>query len=155
MGAHHDKEPLPHPCAVPRSSCSRRQKSPEQTGPLYEVHLCGRITGNGQFGRYRIDPVVAKLPSTPYHHLFCPHQPHNSPQSIHVLHAKIGSAKPGKCQDKRRAIPTDPKIHHKAPQLTTNPEDRFFPQRTGPTNKLDFGPLRKAPSCAVLSPHLR
>jgi hypothetical protein len=45
MGAHHDKEPLPHPCAVPRSSCSRRQKSPEQTGPLYEVHLCGRITG--------------------------------------------------------------------------------------------------------------
>ena len=46
MGAHHDKEPLPHPCAAPRSSCSRRQKSPEQTGPLYEVHLCGRVTGS-------------------------------------------------------------------------------------------------------------
>src|ERR1700716_3403178 len=83
---------------------------------------------------------------------FCPHQPHNSPQSIHVLHAKVGSARPGKCQDKRRAILTDPKIHHKAPQLTTNPEDRFFPQRTGPTNKLDLVPSGKHPRAPSLSP---
>src|SRR5260370_39955996 len=84
----------------------------------------------------------------------CPYPATNSPQSDHVLRAKIGSTKPRKCRCKRRTIPTKPKIHHKEPQLTTNPEDHFFPQPTGPTNKLDFGLLRKASSRAVRPPHL-
>jgi hypothetical protein len=68
----------------------------------------------------------------------------------HVLRAKSGSAKPGKCQYKRTTIHTKPKINHKAPQLTTNPEDHLFPQLTGPTNKLDFDLLSKAPSRSPL-----
>jgi hypothetical protein len=59
-----------------------------------------------------------------------------------------------KCQYKQKAIATQPKIHHKQPQLTTNPEDHFFPQQTGPANALDFGVARKAPSRAVHPPHL-
>jgi len=56
---------------------------------------------------------------------------------------RTDSAKPGECRCKQVVIPTEPEINHKAPQLTTNPEDHLFPQLTGPTNELDFSRLRK------------
>src|ERR1700716_74134 len=61
---------------------------------LEHFRACSRITGNLEV----IDPVVAKLPSPPYHPSFCPPQPHNSPQSIHVLRTKNGFASLGKSQ---------------------------------------------------------
>jgi hypothetical protein len=71
--------------------------------------------------------------------------PHNSPQSLHVNALKITSKIAGKTQHHRNPTPTKPKINHKPPQLTTNPEDRFFPQPIGSTTTLDLSTSRKSP----------
>jgi hypothetical protein len=48
--------------------------------------------------------------------------------------------------------PAKPKIHYKPPQLTTKPEDRFFPQQTGPTTAIDLGFPQKHPEKIRLYP---
>src|SRR5437867_10487232 len=91
-----------------------------------------RFLGSGRMTGYPEVMVTksrsSETPSTRDRHFYIHIQPHNSPQSLHVLRTKIDSAKPSKCQYKRTIIPTEPRIHDKTPQLTTNPEDHLFPQ---------------------------
>jgi hypothetical protein len=76
--------------------------------------------------------LIHHISHTIHHNLstFCTQKP--APQNLVNANAN------------RRTIPAEPKINHKAPQLTTNPEDRFFPQPNGLSSAIDLKPFQKA-----------
>jgi hypothetical protein len=77
---------------------------------------------NEQSGSYR----SCSSEAAPEHHLYV-HVHHTIHHNLSTFCAqKRGSTKPGEYRCKREQSLTEPKINHKAPQLTTNPEDHFF-----------------------------